>query len=53
MMRPDVLNMAGGYRNIIFPVFTNGTLMGQSQIKLFRENPNLVPIISIEGGSLT
>lgn len=53
MMRPDVIKKAGEYRNIIFPVFTNGTLMGQSQIKLFRDNPNLVPIISIEGGRRT
>ncbi|MBQ8676811.1 MAG: radical SAM protein [Bacteroidaceae bacterium] len=34
---------------MIFPIFTNGTLIGPSYIEFLSKNLNMVPIISIEG----
>ncbi|HWQ30850.1 MAG TPA: radical SAM protein [Negativicutes bacterium] len=49
LMRRDVIEKAAEAKDIIFPVFTNGTLFNEDYIKLFDENRNLVPILSIEG----
>lgn len=49
LMRPDVLAEAAMYPEILFPVFTNGTIMNGQYLKLFLENRNLVPVISVEG----
>lgn len=48
-MRPDVIREASKHKNIIFPIFTNGTLMSDEDIELYRENGHLIPMISIEG----
>ena len=34
---------------MIFPVFTNGTMIGPSYIDFFKEHLNIVPVISLEG----
>ncbi len=49
MMRRDILEKAAKIPEILFPVFTNGTLMNDSYIQLFDKSRNLVPIFSIEG----
>ena len=49
MMRQDVITKAGKYPEILFPIFTNGTLMNDYYLKLFDDNRNLVPVLSIEG----
>ena len=49
MMREDVLLKARNFPEILFPVFTNGTLMNDSYLELFDKNRNLIPILSIEG----
>ena len=49
LLRQDVLREAAVHKKILFPVFTNGTLLDDSYRKLFTENRNLVPIFSIEG----
>ena len=49
MLRWDVIEAASQIPNIIFPIFTNGTYMGEKYFNLFDENRNLVPIMSIEG----
>jgi len=48
-MRRDVIEKAANTKNIIFPIFTNGTMFDELYIDLFNENRNLVPILSIEG----
>lgn len=48
-MRRDVIEAAAKYPDILFPVFTNGTLFDDEYIKLFDKKRNLVPILSIEG----
>lgn len=47
--RPDVLREAVKYKRILFPVFTNGTMMDHSYLKMFSDARNLVPILSLEG----
>lgn len=49
MMRRDILEKAAKIPEILFPVFTNGTLLNDSYIQLFDKSRNLVPIFSIEG----
>ncbi len=49
LMRPEILWAASEYRNIIFPVFTNGLMLNSGSISYFKQHRNLVPILSIEG----
>jgi MoaA/NifB/PqqE/SkfB family radical SAM enzyme len=49
LMRRDVIEEAASHVGILFPVFSNGTMMDGETIRLFHERRNLVPIISIEG----
>ena len=43
VLKPEVLWEAGKQKDIIFPVFTNGTLLNQGSISYFRKNKNLLP----------
>ena len=49
MIREDVINKATNHPEILFPIFTNGTMLNDKYLKLLDENRNLVPILSIEG----
>ncbi len=50
MIRRDIIEAAGTMRNIIFPVFTNGTFMDERYFALFDKCRNLIPVLSLEGG---
>lgn len=49
MLRRGVIEAAGKKKNILFPVFTNGTFMDERYFNLFDASRNLIPIMSIEG----
>jgi len=49
LLRQDVLREAAGIHEIIFPVFTNGTLIDDDCLRLMDAHRNIVPILSIEG----
>ena len=49
LMRRDLLESAASIEDIIFPVFTNGTLIGAFYTDFFKRHLNLIPVISIEG----
>jgi MoaA/NifB/PqqE/SkfB family radical SAM enzyme len=49
LMRRDVIEKAAKVKDIMFPIFTNGTMLKEEYIKIFNKNRNLVPILSIEG----
>lgn len=49
LMRPEVLSAASAFPQILFPVFSNGTLFDAERIRFFSVHPNLVPILSLEG----
>lgn len=44
-----ILEQAAEVKDIIFPVFTNATLIGPQYIDFFKHNLNIVPIVSLEG----
>ncbi|MEY8001278.1 radical SAM protein [Clostridium sp. Mt-5] len=49
MMRRGIIEKASSVKEIVFPIFTNGTMFDEDYINLFDKNRNLVPMISIEG----
>lgn len=49
LIRRDILELASKYPKIIFPVFTNGMLIDDEAIKLFKKAKNIIPVISLEG----
>lgn len=51
-MRKDILEKIAEVKDMIFPIFTNGTLIGTSYMKFLKDNLNMVPIISIEGTAM-
>jgi MoaA/NifB/PqqE/SkfB family radical SAM enzyme len=53
LTRREVIAAAGDIHNVMFPVFTNGTLLSEDYITLFDQKRNLVPILSIEGDEAT
>ncbi len=52
-IRRDIITIAAKTPDILFPIFTNGTMVDDEYLKLFDKNRNLVPILSIEGGQET
>jgi len=49
LTRRDVLEVAAMYKNMLFPIFTNGTMLDENYFQLFDKNRNLLPVLSIEG----
>ncbi len=49
LLRWDVMQEAVKKPGILFPVFTNGTFIGDKYMELFDAHRNLIPVISIEG----
>ncbi|MBO7387691.1 MAG: radical SAM protein [Lachnospiraceae bacterium] len=49
MLRRDVIEAAGKHKNILFPIFTNGTYLDEKYFKMLDSSRNLIPIMSIEG----
>ena len=52
LTRPGILEAVSEVRDMIFPVFTNGTLIGGTYLEFFKEHLNMVPVISIEGTAI-
>lgn len=49
LIRPEMLQITKEYPEIIFLVFTNGTMIDEAMIKQFKKQKNVVPLISLEG----
>jgi MoaA/NifB/PqqE/SkfB family radical SAM enzyme len=49
LMRRDLISEASKHSKVVFPVFTNGTLLDDAYFELFGKHRNLIPILSIEG----
>jgi len=45
----EVFQLAARHPRMVFPVFTNGTLIDEAMIARFRRLRNLLPILSVEG----
>ncbi|MDF2907059.1 MAG: MoeA/NarA subfamily Fe-S oxidoreductase [Herbinix sp.] len=53
LVRSELMVAAGELPEIVFPVFTNGTMLHEEYIKLFDKHRNLVPMVSVEGNEET
>ena len=51
MMRRDILEQVSEVKEMIFPIFTNGTLIGPTYMDFLRKHLNMVPVISVEGNA--
>jgi MoaA/NifB/PqqE/SkfB family radical SAM enzyme len=49
LTRPHILNVTACHPEMIFPLFTNGLLIGPSMAKQLSRHPQVVPVISLEG----
>lgn len=47
--RSDILKITAAFPEVIFPLFTNGTLMDESLLSRLKRQRNVIPVISIEG----
>ena len=52
MMRKDIIEAVAQVEEMIFPVFTNGTLITHAYLDFLSAHQNIVPVISIEGTAL-
>ena len=52
LTRRDILEAVAEVEDMIFPVFTNGTLIGSRYLDFFKDHLNMVPVISIEGTAI-
>ncbi|NLZ44749.1 MAG: radical SAM protein [Clostridia bacterium] len=50
LLRPEILDIATAYPQIIFALFTNGLLLDEQVVKRLKKSRNILPIISLEGG---
>ncbi|MBN2851732.1 MAG: radical SAM protein [Clostridia bacterium] len=49
LLQREIIINASAHENILFPIFTNGTLIDETYINLFRKKRNLIPVVSLEG----
>jgi MoaA/NifB/PqqE/SkfB family radical SAM enzyme len=49
LLRPEILEVAAEFPEIVFPLFTNGTLVDEAWGKFFKRHRNIVPVLSLEG----
>ncbi len=49
LLRRDLLDVAAECKSTLFVVFTNGTRCDDSAVGFFRNNPHIVPVLSLEG----
>lgn len=49
LMRQGLLEITRQFPEMIFPVFTNGLLIDTDMVSKLRRQPNVIPVISLEG----
>jgi len=49
LIRPDVLDLTEGMPEILFLLFTNGSLLDDGAIARLRDQQHVIPVLSIEG----
>jgi len=48
-LRADLLDITAEFPRLVFPVFTNGLALAEPVIGRLREQPQVIPVISLEG----
>lgn len=49
LIRKEMIDITNLYRDMIFMIFTNGILIDDTMIDLFKAQKNVIPVISLEG----
>lgn len=49
LLRPDLLDLAGARREMLFPLFTNGLLLDDAIVERLSAQRHVIPVISLEG----
>ena len=49
LLRKDLIDLCTKYPKIVFPIYTNGLLLGNHYKEIFLKNRHLIPFFSIEG----
>jgi MoaA/NifB/PqqE/SkfB family radical SAM enzyme len=49
LLRPEILNITAEFPEIVFPLFTNGTLVNDDWGLFLRRHKNIIPVLSLEG----
>lgn len=49
LLRPEILQVAAEFTEIVFPLFTNGTLVDDSWGRFLLRHRNIIPVLSLEG----
>ncbi len=49
LIRKDLLTITKDFPSVIFPIVTNGTLIDEEMLDHFRNQRNVIPVVSIEG----
>ncbi len=49
LTRPDIFEITKGFPDMIFTLFTNGTLIDEAVLRQFKEQKHVIPILSMEG----
>ena len=52
LTRRDLLDGIASVKDMLYPVFTNGTLIGPQYIDFFKKHLNVLPVISLEGDAM-
>ncbi len=49
LVRPEIVDITRDFRRVIFLLVTNGLLLDEKLVRRLRDQPNTVPVLSIEG----
>jgi len=49
LLRPELIKVAVEFTGIVFPFFTNGTLVDDTWGMFFKRHRNIIPVLSLEG----
>lgn len=49
--RKDIIDITSRFPNIVFPVFTNGTLINSDTVAELKRHRNIIPVFSLEGSA--
>ncbi len=49
LLRPEILEVAAEFPKIVFPLFTNGTMVDDGWGIFLKKHRNIIPVLSLEG----
>jgi MoaA/NifB/PqqE/SkfB family radical SAM enzyme len=49
LTKPEFFEVFKAHPSVLFPVFTNGLLIDDAYVERFRQQQNVIPIVSVEG----